>query len=40
MSTNPESTTIGFIGLGVMGQSMAANIMKAGYNVHLFTRTP
>ena len=31
--------TIGFIGTGVMGTSMARNLMKAGYPVHLFTRT-
>ncbi|MDY0410420.1 NAD(P)-dependent oxidoreductase [Virgibacillus soli] len=31
--------TIGFIGTGVMGKSMAANIMNAGYNVHIYTRT-
>lgn len=39
MKTNPESTAVGFIGLGVMGRSMAANIMKAGYTTHLYTRT-
>ncbi|MBA2175072.1 NAD(P)-dependent oxidoreductase [Halobacillus locisalis] len=31
--------TIGFIGTGVMGTSMARNLMKAGYPVHLYTRT-
>ncbi|MCM8534746.1 MAG: NAD(P)-dependent oxidoreductase [Lentisphaeraceae bacterium] len=30
---------IAFIGLGVMGQSMARNLMKAGHELHLFTRT-
>jgi 3-hydroxyisobutyrate dehydrogenase len=30
---------IGFIGLGVMGKSMARNLMKAGFSVEVFTRT-
>ncbi|WP_096270917.1 NAD(P)-dependent oxidoreductase [Paucisalibacillus globulus] len=30
---------IGFIGTGVMGSSMAENLLKAGYNVSLYTRT-
>lgn len=34
-----EQTVIGFIGLGVMGKSMAANLLKAGYPVVVFTRT-
>ena len=32
MSAN-ENTTIGFIGLGVMGAPMAANLLKAGYRL-------
>jgi len=39
MKITPETSSIGFIGLGVMGQSMAANLMKAGYSLHLHTRT-
>lgn len=31
---------IGFIGLGVMGQSMARNLMAAGHELVVFTRTP
>ncbi|MYL49862.1 NAD-binding protein [Halobacillus litoralis] len=31
--------TIGFIGAGVMGNSMARNLMKAGYELNVFTRT-
>ena len=31
--------TVGFIGLGIMGKSMARNLMKAGYAVHGFSRT-
>lgn len=34
-----EKQTIGFIGLGVMGKSMARNIMKAGYPLIGYTRT-
>ena len=30
---------IGFIGLGIMGQSMAANILKAGYELMAYNRT-
>jgi 3-hydroxyisobutyrate dehydrogenase-like beta-hydroxyacid dehydrogenase len=30
---------IGFIGLGLMGSRMAANLIKAGYHVHLYNRT-
>ncbi|MFD2656676.1 NAD(P)-dependent oxidoreductase [Gracilibacillus thailandensis] len=33
------TTTIGFIGTGVMGKSMATHLIEAGYEVHLFTRT-
>ncbi|MGR9050586.1 NAD(P)-dependent oxidoreductase [Halobacillus faecis] len=31
--------TIGFIGAGVMGKSMVRNLMKAGYDLNVFTRT-
>ncbi|MRG85788.1 NAD(P)-dependent oxidoreductase [Salinibacillus xinjiangensis] len=31
--------TIGFIGTGVMGKSMARNLMNAGYELNIFTRT-
>ena len=31
--------TIGFIGIGVMGKSMAGHLMKAGYPIHVYTRT-
>ena len=30
---------IGFIGLGVMGQSMARNLMKAGFSLTVYNRT-
>ncbi|TXL61711.1 NAD(P)-dependent oxidoreductase [Cerasibacillus terrae] len=34
-----KNTIIGFIGTGVMGSGMIHNLQKAGYNVHIFTRT-
>ena len=30
---------IGFIGIGVMGKSMAMHLLNAGYQVHMYTRT-
>ncbi len=30
---------VGFVGTGVMGKSMAGNLMEAGYDVHVYTRT-
>ncbi len=30
---------IGFIGVGIMGRSMVRNLMKAGYEVHIYART-
>ncbi|HUX51370.1 MAG TPA: NAD(P)-dependent oxidoreductase [Spirochaetia bacterium] len=39
MSVDASSTVIGFIGSGVMGRSMAANLMKSGYTVHVYSRT-
>ncbi len=35
----PQETIVGFIGLGVMGQSMAGHILSAGYKLHVYTRT-
>jgi 3-hydroxyisobutyrate dehydrogenase len=32
--------TIGFVGTGVMGASMARNIVSAGYSVRVYNRTP
>ena len=34
-----EIKTVGFIGLGVMGRSMAANLMKAGFSLKVYNRT-
>jgi len=39
MSVEASSTVIGFIGSGVMGRSMAANLMKSGYTVLVYSRT-
>ncbi|MDF2859205.1 MAG: oxidoreductase [Neobacillus sp.] len=36
---NLENTVIGFIGTGVMGNSMAGHLMKAGYPLIVYTRT-
>ena len=33
------SQKIGFIGLGIMGQPMAANILRAGYDLMVYNRT-
>jgi 3-hydroxyisobutyrate dehydrogenase len=30
---------IGFVGIGVMGRSMAGHLQKAGYELHVYTRT-
>jgi 3-hydroxyisobutyrate dehydrogenase-like beta-hydroxyacid dehydrogenase len=30
---------IGFIGLGNMGRAMAANLLTAGYRLHVYNRT-
>ncbi len=38
--SSPESTTIAFIGTGVMGAPMAGHLMDAGYPVVVFNRTP
>lgn len=39
MQFTKENTTVGFIGIGVMGRSMAGHILDAGYPVHIYTRT-
>ena len=39
MKIEPGKTRVGFIGLGVMGKSMAGHLLKAGYEVHVYTRT-
>jgi 3-hydroxyisobutyrate dehydrogenase len=39
MEINSRNTTIGFIGIGVMGKSMALHLMKGGFTTNIFTRT-
>ncbi|WIV19442.1 NAD(P)-dependent oxidoreductase [Paenibacillus polygoni] len=39
MIVSPKQTTVGFIGTGVMGKSMAGHLQKAGYPLHVYTRT-
>jgi 3-hydroxyisobutyrate dehydrogenase len=34
-----KNAVVGFIGIGVMGKSMAANLIKAGYKLHVYSRT-
>ena len=36
---SPESTSIGWIGIGVMGRSMCGHLLAAGFPTTLFTRT-
>ena len=36
----PQSTKIGWIGTGVMGQSMAGHLLSAGYRLTVFNRSP
>jgi 3-hydroxyisobutyrate dehydrogenase len=38
-TAKPGTTRVGFIGTGVMGQSMAGHILKAGYSMTVFSRT-
>lgn len=39
MAIQPGQHAVGFIGLGVMGKSMAGHLMEAGYELHIYTRT-
>lgn len=36
---NNQEIEIGFIGLGVMGKSMASNLLDGGFTVHIYNRT-
>ena len=36
--TDFKTKKIGFIGLGIMGRPMAINLVKAGYEVHVYDR--
>ena len=35
-----DSRAVGFIGTGIMGQAMAMHIVKAGYRVKAWNRSP
>jgi 2-hydroxy-3-oxopropionate reductase len=37
---DPQTTRIGFIGLGLMGLPMATNVLRAGYRIAVYNRTP
>ena len=39
MSSNEQKQIIGFIGIGVMGRSMAGHLVEAGYPLHVFNRS-
>lgn len=39
MEISNQKTKVGFIGIGVMGKSMASHLMKGGFTVHISTRT-
>lgn len=39
MAVAPQTHKVGFIGLGIMGKSMARHIMKGGYSLHVYSRT-
>ena len=39
MSASKAITDVGFVGLGIMGRSMAAHLLDAGYALHVFNRT-
>jgi 3-hydroxyisobutyrate dehydrogenase len=40
MTIAAGKTTVGFIGLGVMGKSMAEHVLRAGFPLRLFARRP
>ncbi|MEO0796908.1 MAG: NAD(P)-dependent oxidoreductase [Verrucomicrobiota bacterium] len=40
LNISPKETTIGFVGTGVMGRSMAGHLQAAGYRIAVYTRTP
>ena len=39
MPASPDSTRIGFIGLGIMGAPMARNLLAAGYSLKVYNRS-
>ena len=39
MSENRQPRSVGFIGLGIMGRSMAGHIQRAGHPLHVYNRS-
>lgn len=39
MSVSNATTQVGFVGLGIMGRSMAEHVLDAGYALHVFNRS-
>ena len=37
--TSNRLPTLGFVGIGVMGRSMAGHLLEAGYPLHIYNRT-
>lgn len=40
MTERPAISRVGFVGLGIMGRPMVRNLLKAGFNVTVTSRTP
>ena len=40
MALKPENTRVGFVGLGIMGGSMAGHLLAAGYPLQVYNRSP
>lgn len=40
MSASPQSTPVALLGLGLMGAGMAANLIKAGFQLTVYNRNP
>jgi 3-hydroxyisobutyrate dehydrogenase-like beta-hydroxyacid dehydrogenase len=36
----PQTERVGFLGLGIMGSRMAANVGRAGFELAVWTHTP
>ena len=39
LKVDPQSSVVGFVGIGVMGRSMAGHLLRAGYKLHVHNRT-
>jgi glyoxylate/succinic semialdehyde reductase len=39
-AAEPATTRVGFVGLGIMGYPMALNLLKAGYSLTIWNRSP